>query len=258
MNKYSYIETTVVDGIAIVELNRPEVLNAINHNMVLELVDAFRACDENDHVQAIVLTGKGRAFAAGADIGEMAEASPMDLELLDQFADWDQLMKTRKPVIGAINGLALGGGFELALICDMLFTTDKAQFGFPEVNLGVMPGAGGTQQLTKIIGKRKALEYIWTGDKISAEQALEWGIVNRVIAPELLMEETLKFARTVAKKPPLGVRLIKESVQKAEDYPLEEGMKLERKNFYLLFSSEDQKEGMHAFIEKRNPQFKGK
>ncbi|KGX90194.1 enoyl-CoA hydratase/isomerase family protein [Pontibacillus marinus] len=258
MSKFEFIETTIIDGVGFIELNRPEVLNAINRGMVSELVSTMKEFDRDDHVKVIVLTGKGRAFAAGADIDEMAQDSPIDLELLDQFAEWDQMLQVKKPVIGAVNGFALGGGFELALSCDMLFATETSQFGFPEVNLGVMPGAGGTQHLTKIMGKKKALEWLWTGEKMSADEAIHYGIVNRLIAPELLIEETMKFAKKVAKQPPLAVRLIKESVDKAVDYPLDEGMKFERKNFYLLFSSEDQTEGMNAFIEKRKPQFKGK
>lgn len=258
MRNLQFLEATVIDGVALIELNRPEVLNAINRPMVSELVEVMTSYDRDPEIGAMVLTGKGRAFAAGADINEMAGDSPIDLELLDQFSEWDRLLALKKPVIGAVNGFALGGGFELALACDLLFTTDSAQFGFPEVNLGVMPGAGGTQQLTKIMGKRKALEWLLTGEKMSAQEALHFGIVNRLIAPELLLEETMKFAKTVAKQPPLAVRLIKEAVDKAVDYPLDEGMKFERKNFYLLFSSEDQKEGMNAFMEKRSPQFRGK
>ncbi|KGP91881.1 enoyl-CoA hydratase [Pontibacillus chungwhensis BH030062] len=258
MHNLRFVEATVVDGVGLIELNRPEVLNAINRQVVSELVELMTAFDRDPEVGVMVITGKGRAFAAGADIHEMAGDSPIDLELLDQFADWDRLLSIKKPVIGAVNGFALGGGFELALACDLLFTTETAQFGFPEVNLGVMPGAGGTQQLTKIMGKRKALEWLLTGEKMSAQEALHFGVVNRLIAPELLLEETMKYAKKVAKQPALAVRLIKEAVDKAVDYPLDEGMKFERKNFYLLFSSEDQKEGMSAFMEKRSPQFKGK
>lgn len=258
MHSLQFVDATVVDGVGLIELNRPEVLNAINRPMVSELVELMTAFDRDPEVGVMVITGKGRAFAAGADIHEMAGDSPIDLELLDQFADWDRLLSIKKPIIGAVNGFALGGGFELALACDLLFTTETAQFGFPEVNLGVMPGAGGTQQLTKIMGKRKALEWLLTGEKMSAQEAFHFGVVNRLIAPELLLEETMKYAKQVAKQPPLAVRLIKEAVDKAVDYPLDEGMKFERKNFYLLFSSEDQKEGMSAFMEKRSPQFKGK
>jgi len=244
--------------VAVIELNRPHVLNALNRPMVTEIVRTIEAYDRNDDVRVIVLTGKGRAFAAGADIDEMANDDPITLDLLNQFAEWDRLALIKKPMIAAVHGFALGGGFELALCCDLLFASETAEFGFPEVNIGVMPGAGGTQRLTKLIGKTKALEWLWTGERMSAKTAYELGIVNRLIAPELLMEETMKFAEKLAKQPPLSVRFIKEAVHKAVDYSLYEGMQFERKNFYLLFASADQKEGMQAFVEKRKPKFQGK
>jgi enoyl-CoA hydratase len=258
MSEFEYIHTYVEEKVAVIELNRPNVLNALNRPMVTEIVTAMEAFDRNDDVRVIILTGRGRAFAAGADIDEMANDDSITLELLNQFAEWDRLALIKKPVIGAIHGFALGGGFELALCCDMLFASETAEFGFPEVNIGVMPGAGGTQRLTKLIGKTRALEWLWTGERIQAKKAYEYGIVNRVVAPELLFEETMRFARKLAKQPPLSLRLIKEAVHKAVDYPLYEGMQFERKNFYLLFSSEDQKEGMKAFLEKRKPNFQGK
>ena len=258
MTEFAYIRTRIEDEIAVVELYRPDVLNALNRQMVTEIVSALEAYDRNSEVRVIVLTGSGRAFAAGADIDEMAGDDPVKLELLNQFAEWDRLSLIKKPMIAAVHGFALGGGFELALSCDLLFAADTAEFGFPEVNIGVMPGAGGTQRLTKLIGKTKALEWLWTGERMSAKEAHALGIVNRVVAPELLLEETMRFAKKLAHKPPLSVRLIKEAVNKAIDYPLYEGMQFERKNFYLLFSSEDQKEGMAAFIEKRKPRFQGR
>jgi enoyl-CoA hydratase len=258
MSKHEYIAVCERNGLGFIELNRPKVLNAINRPMVSEIVEAFEELDRNDNVNIIILSGKGRAFAAGADIDEMSEDGAIDLELLNQFTEWDRLAWIKKPIIGAVQGFALGGGFELALCCDMLFAAEDASFGFPEVNLGVMPGAGGTQRLTKLIGKSRAMEWLLSGDRFTAAQALEWGIINRTIAPELLMEETEKFAKKLATKPPLSIRLIKESVHKAVDYSLYEGMQYERKNFYLLFASEDQKEGMKAFVEKRKPHFKGK
>ncbi|MBO8157012.1 MAG: enoyl-CoA hydratase/isomerase family protein [Bacillaceae bacterium] len=258
MNDFSFIAVSVENQIGWIELNRPKVLNAINRPMVSEIVSAMEAFDRDDEVRVIVLSGRGRAFAAGADINEMADAGTVDMELINQFAEWDKISLIKKPVIGAVHGFALGGGFELALSCDMLFAAEGTEFGFPEVNIGVMPGAGGTQRLTKLMGKTKALEWLWTGERMPAKEALHYGVINRIIAPELLMEETMKFARKLAAKPPLSLRLIKEAANKAVDYPLHEGMQFERKNFYLLFSSEDQKEGMKAFIEKRNPKFKGK
>ncbi|TYR75722.1 enoyl-CoA hydratase [Rossellomorea vietnamensis] len=257
-NNYEYINVSVEDGIGLVELNRPKVLNAINRGMVSEILSAFESFDRNQEVKVILLSGKGRAFAAGADIAEMANDNAIDFELMNQFADWDRLAAVKKPIIGAVQGFALGGGFELALCCDMLFAADDTEFGFPEVSLAVMPGAGGTQRLTKLIGKTRAMEWLMTGDRMTASEAHRLGIINRVVARELLFEETKKFAGRLSKQPPLSIRLIKESVLKAVDYSLYEGMQYERKNFSLLFASEDQKEGMNAFIEKRKPQYKGK
>ncbi|CAM3070017.1 enoyl-CoA hydratase-related protein [Filibacter tadaridae] len=258
MSGYEFIETSIKENIAVIELNRPRQLNSLNRKMIGELVVAMEAFERNDDVRVIVLTGKGRAFSAGADIDEMTNTDPISLELMNQFADWDRLALIKKPIIGAVKGFVFGGGFELALCCDILITASGTEFSFPEVGLGVMPGAGGTQRLTKLVGRTKALEWLWTGERISAETALEHGIVNRIVLAELLMEETMKFASKLAKQPPLSVRLIKDSVNKAVDYPLYEGMQYERKNFYLLFATEDQKEGMNAFLEKRKPDYQGK
>lgn len=252
------ITTNVADLIGIIQLNRPMVLNALNRQMVNEIVAALEDFDSNDHVRVIVITGNERAFAAGADIDEMANDNAITFELLNQFAVWDRINQIKKPLIAAVSGYSLGGGFELALACDMIIASETAKFGFPEVNIGVMPGAGGTQRLTKLIGKTRALEWIWSGEQMGAEVAYQLGIVNRIVPQELYMEETLKFAKKLAKQAPLSLRLIKESVYKAVDATMLEGMQLERKNFYLLFASEDQKEGMKAFIEKRKPTFKGR
>ncbi|MFD1707274.1 enoyl-CoA hydratase/isomerase family protein [Siminovitchia sediminis] len=258
MADYQYIKTETDGRVGIVWLNRPDVLNALNRKMVYEILSAFEAYDRDEDVRVILLAGKGRAFAAGADIEEMAEDDAVSMELLNQFADWDRLSLTKKPVIGAVHGYCLGGGFELALVCDLLFAADDAQFAFPEIKLGVMPGAGGTQRLTKLIGKSRALEWIWGGDMHTSKEAVELGIVNRLYPKDLLFKEAIQYARLLSEKPPLAVRLIKEAVHKAVDVPLQEGMYFERKNFYLLFSSEDQKEGMQAFVEKRKAEFKGR
>jgi enoyl-CoA hydratase len=226
--------------------------------MVNEIAQALERFDRQQDVCAIVLTGRGRSFSAGADIDEMTSDNPISLELLNQFADWDRFALIKKPIIGAVKGFVFGGGFELALCCDLLIAASGTEFSFPEVGLGVMPGAGGTQRLTKLVGRTKALEWLWTGERISAEKALKHGVINKIVAPELLMEETMKFANRLAKQPPLSLRLIKDSVHKAVDYPLYEGMQYERKNFYLLFASQDQKEGLNAFVEKRTPDYKGK
>jgi len=258
VSTFEFIETSIRDQVGIIELNRPKQYNALNRTMVREIVESMEMLDRNNEVVTILLTGKGRAFSAGADIEEMANDGPIHLELLNQFADWDRLSLIKKPIIGAVKGFVFGGGFELALCCDLLIAASGTEFSFPEVNIGVMPGAGGTQRLTKVVGRAKALEWLWTGDRIPVEEALKHGLVNKIVAHELLMEETFKLAKKLSKQPPLSLRLIKDSVNKAVDYPLYEGMQYERKNFYLLFSSEDQKEGMKAFSEKRKPEFKGK
>lgn len=258
MRNFEFIEIKLEDGVGFIELNRPKQYNALNRRMVKEIVEALELFDRNDEVVTILISGKGRAFSAGADIDEMANDDSINLELLNQFSDWDRLSLIKKPIIGAVQGFVFGGGFELALCCDMLIAAEGTEFSFPEVSIGVMPGAGGTQRLTKLIGRTKALEWLWTGARIPVEKAFEQGIINRIVSRELLAEETMRLAKQIAKQPPLSLRLIKDSVNKAVDYSLYEGMQYERKNFYLLFSSEDQKEGMSAFMERRKPQFKGK
>ncbi len=256
MPKRELIETRQEDGIAWIRLNRPDVLNALNRQLISEIVAEMESCDRDDDVKVIVLTGNGRAFAAGADIGEMAAADAVSMDMENQFAEWDRLLQIKKPVIAAVNGFAFGGGFELALACDLRFASENAQFGFPEIKLGVMPGAGGTQWLTKYMGKAKALEWLWSGEPMKAKEAERFGIVNRLVAPELLEEETKKFAQKLARQPLMSLRLIKEAVAAAVDSTIADGMKYERKNFYMLFATEDQKEGMKAFAEKRKPNFK--
>lgn len=258
MNEFQFIETSIGDGIGFITLNRPKQLNALNRTMVGEIVSAAEEFDRDTQVKVILLSGHGKAFSAGADIDEMANDNPIRLELLNQFADWDRLNLFKKPIIGAVKSFVFGGGFELALSCDLLIAAGDTLFSFPEVTLGVMPGAGGTQRLTKLVGKTKALEWILTAERINAETALKYGIINKIVAPELLMEEAIAFARKIAAQPSLAVRMIKDSVNKAVDYSLYEGMQYERKNFYLLFASEDQKEGMEAFVEKRKPNFTGR
>ncbi|GGA29591.1 enoyl-CoA hydratase/isomerase family protein [Psychrobacillus lasiicapitis] len=258
MNRFEFIETSLKRNIAVIELNRPRQLNSLNRKMVNEIVGVMEEFDRDENVRVIVLTGKGRSFSAGADIDEMMDDNPVSLEQLNQFADWDRFALIKKPILGAVKGFVFGGGFELALCCDLLIASIGTEFSFPEVGLGVMPGAGGTQRLTKLVGRTKALEWLWTGERISAETALKHGVINKIVAPELLMEETMKLADRLANQPLLSLRLIKDSVNKAVDYPLYEGMQYERKNFYLLFASQDQKEGMTAFVEKRKPDYQGK
>lgn len=253
-----YIKTACDKNIGILTLNRPEVLNALNREMAEEIVSALEHFDQDDSVRVIVITGSGKAFAAGADISEMVNDDAISLELLNQFAVWDRISLIKKPVLAAVHGFALGGGFELALSCDLIFASEQVQLGFPEIKLGVMPGAGGTQRLTKSMGKAKALEWLWTGDTMGAKEALQYGVINRIIPEEVLLDETLGFAEMLTKQAPLSLRLIKEAVNKAVDTSIYEGMQFERKNFYLLFSSLDQKEGMQAFLEKRLPKFEGR
>jgi len=244
--------------IALIQINRPKELNALNRQVMLEIKEALLQLDEDEQVRVVILTGGEKVFAAGADIKQMADATAMSMLNIDQFSTWDQIKKTKKPIIAAVSGFALGGGCELAMTCDMIVASETAQFGQPEINIGTMPGAGGTQRLTRAVGKALAMELVLTGKFIAAEEALNAGLINRVVPVEVLFKETLNLARTIATKSPVAVRLAKESVVKAFETSLDEGLQFERKNFYLTFASEDQKEGMAAFVEKRKPNFTGK
>ena len=245
------------DGYAIVRINRPEVQNALSMEVMQELASTFEGLDRDPGVRCIVLTGGEKVFAAGADIREMADASAVEMLRRDQFARWDRIRRIKTPIIAAVCGVALGGGCELAMICDIIIAAETARFGQPEINLGVMPGAGGTQRLTRAVGKAKAMEMVLTGRMINAGEALQWGLVNIVVPVEACLSEAEAWAREIASKAPLGVRLAKESVLKSFDTTIEGGLEFERKNFYLLFASADQKEGMHAFVEKRKAEWKG-
>ena len=248
-----------VDGpVATVTLNRPQALNALNAPLLSELVDALTKLDADEAVRCIVITGNERAFAAGADIKEMADASSVDMLRRNALARYDAVRKIAKPIIAAVSGWALGGGCELAMACDMIVASETARFGQPEINIGIMPGAGGTQRLTRALGKARAMELILTGDYLSAQEAHARGLVNRIAPPELYLEEAQKLARRIAAQPPVAVRLAKDAVLKAQDLSIEEGLDYERRLFYLLFATEDQKEGMAAFVEKRPPQWKGR
>jgi enoyl-CoA hydratase len=254
---YEHIILTKEEGYALIQLNRPDVLNALNIKLMQELVSALEELDADTTTRCIIVTGNERAFAAGADITEMAEASAVEMLTRDQFARWDRIRKINKPLIAAVSGFALGGGCELAMSCDIIIASETARFGQPEINIGVMPGAGGTQRLTRTIGKYKAMEMILTGKMISAEEAKEYGLVNKVVPVEYYLQEAKDLAKEIASKPPVAVRLAKEAVLKSFDTTIEGGLEFERKNFYLLFSSDDQKEGMKAFIEKRKPKWRG-
>jgi enoyl-CoA hydratase len=247
------------DGVALVTLDRPEVLNALDYQTLGELVEALEALDRDESVRCVVLTGAGdRAFAAGADIKEMADATPVTMSVANNFARWERLRRIRVPIIAAVRGFALGGGCELAMACDMVVAADDATFGQPEIKLGVMPGAGGTQRLTRALGKAKAMEMILTGRNVSAAEAYERGLVSRLVAREATVPEALALASEIAALPPLAVRAAKEAVNRAYELSLEAGLEFERRNFFLLFASEDQREGMAAFIEKRKPTWKGR
>ncbi len=244
--------------IALIQLNRPKELNALNLQLMLEVKQALMELDANESVRAIILTGNDRAFAAGADIKQMAGKNAIDMLKIDQFSTWDQIRKTKKPMIAAVSGFALGGGCELVMHCDMVVASETAQFGQPEIKIGVMPGAGGTQRLPRAVGKVKAMEMVLTGEFINAEEALRIGMINKIAPVELYLSEALKMARKIASMSPIAVQMAKESVLKAFEMPLQEALSFERKNFYMLFATEDQKEGMAAFVEKRVADFKGK
>ena len=258
MPEFILINKQVAPFVAHVQLNRPKELNALNLELMLEIKQALIDLDNDPNDRAIVLSGNERAFAAGADIKQMAGRTAIDMLKIDQFSTWDSIRKTKKPMVAAISGFALGGGCELAMICDMIVASETAQFGQPEINIGIMPGAGGTQRLTRIVGKNKAMEMVLTGAFISAEQAKEYGLVNKIVPVEFYLSEAIKMAALIAEKSPIAVQLAKESVLLAYELPLQEALHFERKNFYMLFATEDQKEGMAAFVEKRKANFQGK
>lgn len=243
--------------IALIELHRPKELNALNPQLMQELRDVLADLDGNTNVRVIILTGNEKAFAAGADIKQMADKSAIDMLLIDQFNTWDQIRKTKKPLIAAVSGFALGGGCELAMMCDMIIASETARFGQPEIKIGVIPGAGGTQRLTRAIGKAKAMELVLTGRFLTAEEAHFYGLVNKVVPVEMYLQESVRLASEIATMSPIAVQLAKEAVNRSFETLLDEGLHFERKNFYLTFASNDQKEGMSAFIEKRKPEFKG-
>lgn len=254
-----FIKTELLEEkkVGIIRLNRPKELNALNLQLMGEIRDTLKGWDEDDRVRAIIITGNERAFAAGADIKQMAGKGAIDMLKVDQFSTWDQIRKTKKPIIAAVSGFALGGGCELVMICDMVIASETAKFGQPEIKIGVMPGAGGTQRLTRAVGKARAMEMVLTGKFIGAEEAEKYGLVNRVVPVELYLDEAIKLASEVASMAPVAVQMAKESVNKAYEMSLQESLYFERKNFYMLFATKDQKEGMEAFVEKRKPEWKG-
>lgn len=254
---YETLIVEVDDHVATIKLNRPDALNAINGQLLGELVRAVEAAEQNEKVRVIILTGSEKAFAAGADISEMADKSFVDVFGGNLFgAESDALTRARKPIIAAVAGYALGGGCELAMICDFIIAADSAKFGQPEVNLGVVAGIGGTQRLTRAVGKAKSMDMHLTGRFMTAEEAERAGLVSRVVPAKKLMEEARAAAEKIAEKSMLTVMAIKEAVNRSQETSLSEGLLFERRLFHALFATEDQSEGMAAFLEKREAQFR--
>ncbi|WP_137702605.1 enoyl-CoA hydratase [Marimonas lutisalis] len=254
---YETIIVEVEDHICLIRLNRPDALNALNDQLLRELAQAMTEAQENDKVRCIVLTGSEKAFAAGADIKMMSEKSFTDVFCEDLFTpETETMLRVRKPVIGAVAGYALGGGCELAMQCDFIIAADTAKFGQPEINLGVMAGLGGTQRLTRFIGKSKAMDMNLTGRFMDADEAERAGLVSRVVPAKDLMKETMAAAQKIAEKSMITVMAVKEAVNRSYETTLREGLLFERRVFHSLFATEDQKEGMAAFMEKREPQFR--
>jgi len=237
------------DTVAVLTLNRPEALNALSPAMLAALCDALESLDADEAVRAIIIDGGQRAFAAGADIQAMAQSTPMDIVRTGTLSYWQRIRRVNKPLIAAV---------ELAMLCDLIVASETARFAQPEIKLGIMPGAGGTQRLARAIGFYRAMEMILTGEPISARQAYEAGLVNRVVPPERYLDEALELARLIASRPPVAVRLAREALRYGYESTLRDGLEIERRNFTLLFDTQDQKEGMRAFLEKRSPDFSGR
>lgn len=255
---YQFILTEVRGNVGLVRFNRPKELNALNSVLMEEMITALEAFDRDAAVGALVITGNERAFAAGADIKEMAGASAVDMLLRDNIARWDRLRKIKKPVIAAVSGHCLGGGNELAMACDMIVASESARFAQPEIGIGVIPGAGGTQRLTRAVGKALAMEMVLNARALTAEEALRFGLVNKVVPVEAYLDEAVALAQAIAERAPLAVRFGKEAVNNAYETYLADGLMDERRAFYFLFATADQKEGMAAFVEKRKAQWQGK
>ncbi len=249
---------TPAPGVGLVRLNRPKALNAINAQLVSELFDALEAFDRDETVGCMVLTGSDKAFAAGADIKQMVETDAVTLMLEGDFTDWSRIRRIGKPIIAAVSGWALGGGCEMAMACDMIVASETAKFGQPEVTIGIMPGAGGTQRLTRAVGKVVAMEVMLGNRNLTAQEALAAGLVNRVVPVDAYAAEATQLAAKIASMPRVAVRLIKDAVNKAFEMSLTDGLDYEKRSFYVLFGTEDKTEGMTAFVEKRPPEWKNR
>ena len=255
---YEMILAETRGRVGLITLNRPQVMNALNNQLMREVMDALEDFDKKDDIGAMVITGNEKAFAAGADIKEMMNKSIQQMMDTDHIAVFGRIRTIRKPVIAAVSGWALGGGCEIALSCDMVIASESAKFGQPEINIGVIPGAGGTQRLTHAVGKALAMEMILNNRALSAQEALQHGLVNRVVPVDKYLDEALKLADEIASHAPLAVRAAKKMINQTYERTLSEGLTAEKQEFYNLFSTEDQKEGMQAFVEKRKPEWKGK
>ena len=255
---YEFVLTETQGPVGIVRINRPTVRNALNDQTIGELVSALDAFDNDDAIRCMILTGGERAFAAGADIAQMVETNAVQALDDDRFKEWARFRAIRKPVIAAVSGFAFGGGCELALMCDLIVASETAQFGQPEVKIGIIPGAGGTQRWARSAGKARAMEAVLIGEPIRAVDAERIGLINRVVPAGAHLDEALRLANLIAERPPLAVRLGKEAVNQAQESGLSVGLDYERKLFYLLFASEDKLEGMRAFLEKRPGRFSGR
>jgi len=258
MAEYEYILSSADGPVGIVTMNRPRQLNALAGPLMRELVTALEQHDADPAIRAIVLTGGPTVFAAGADIKEMAEATPVDMLLRNTIGLWDRAKKITKPLIAAVAGYALGGGCELAMLCDIIVAGENARFGQPEINIGLIPGAGGTQRLTRTVGKYVATDMVLTGRMLGAEEALQRGLVARVVPQELIVEEAVRLGKELAARPPISVRLAKEAITRAFEGRVDDGIDFERKAFYLLFATQDAHEGMRAFIDRRQPSYEGR
>lgn len=255
---YELILTETRGQVGLITLNRPQAMNALNNQLMRELMDALESFDKNDAIGAMVITGNEKAFAAGADIKEMAERSSEQMMDRDHVAVFGRIRTIRKPVIAAVSGWALGAGCEVALSCDLIVASESARFGQPEINIGVIPGAGGTQRLTRAVGKVIAMEMILNDRRLTAQEAYQFGMINRVVPVESYLEEALKLAEEIAARAPIAVRAAKKMINQAFEQTLAEGLAEEKQEFYNLFATEDQKQGMQAFIEKRKPEWKGR